>query len=127
MWASMWVKHHSISISMNPVHTGRMIIHLKVLNALKRLSHYQVERLVAEATGRYEFELAEGAFEKHTPVCIIKPSAIRQYAKADNRLARTDKLDAALIAEHGAIMQSESTGQHEARSCSLVYHSYYSY
>ncbi len=28
---------------------------------LKRLSHYQVERLVMEATGRYEFEFAQGA------------------------------------------------------------------
>ena len=26
---------------------------------LKRLAHYQVERLVMEATGRYEFELAQ--------------------------------------------------------------------
>ena len=31
---------------------------------LKRLSHYQVERLVMEATGRYEFNLAQAAYEK---------------------------------------------------------------
>jgi len=72
---------------------------------LKRLAHYKVERLVMEATGRYEFELAQAAYQKVFPVCIIKPSAIRQYAKADNRLAKTDKLDAQLIAEYGAIMQ----------------------
>lgn len=72
---------------------------------LKRLAHYRVLRLVMEATGRYEFELAQAAYSKGLPVCIIKPSAIRQYAKADNRLAKTDKLDAQLIAEYGAIMQ----------------------
>lgn len=76
---------------------------------LKRLSHYRIERLVMEATGRYEFELAQAAYSKQLPVCIIKPSAIRQYAKADNRLAKTDKLDAQLIAEYGAVMQPEPT------------------
>lgn len=76
---------------------------------LKRLAHYRVERLVMEATGRYEFELAQAAYRKLLPVCIIKPSAVRQYAKADNRLAKTDKLDAQLIAEYGAVMQPAVT------------------
>lgn len=76
---------------------------------LKRLAHYRVKRLVMEATGRYEFELAQAAYRKPLPVCIIKPSAIRQYAKADNRLAKTDKLDAQLIAEYGAVMQPAVT------------------
>ncbi len=35
---------------------------------LKRLSYYQVERLVMEATGRYEFELAQAAYNKGLPV-----------------------------------------------------------
>jgi len=69
---------------------------------LKRLSHYQVERLVMEATGRYEFLLAEAAHTKGLPVCIVKPHAVRQYAKAINQLAKTDKIDAAVIAEFGA-------------------------
>jgi transposase len=34
---------------------------------LKRLPHYQVERLVMEATGRYEFNLAEAAYGKGLP------------------------------------------------------------
>lgn len=80
-----------------------------IARIFKRLAHYQVERLVMEATGRYEFELAQAAHEKKLPVCIIKPSAVRQYAKADNRLAKTDKLDAQLIAEYGAVMQPAAT------------------
>lgn len=72
---------------------------------LKRLSHYKVERLVMEATGRYEFELAQAAYEKHLPVCIVKPLLVRRYAGAINQLAKTDKIDAALIAEFAAIVQ----------------------
>lgn len=76
---------------------------------LKRLSHYNIERLVMEATGRYEFNLAQAAHAKNIPVCIVKPSSVRQYAKAINLLAKTDKLDAELIAEYGAIVQPAIT------------------
>ena len=66
---------------------------------LKRLAHYEVERLVMEATGRYEFNLAQAAYEKNIPVCIVKPLSVRRYAGAIEQLAKTDKIDAVLIAE----------------------------
>lgn len=76
---------------------------------LKRLSHYTVKRLVIEATGRYEFQLAQAALEKQMNVCIVKPSSVRQYAKVINLAAKTDKLDAELIAEFAAIMKPAVT------------------
>lgn len=76
---------------------------------LKRLSHYQVERLVMEATGRYEFLLAEAAHARQLPVCIVKPLAIRRYAGAINQTAKTDKIDAQVIAEFAAIVQPKIT------------------
>jgi len=78
---------------------------------LKRLSYYQVERIVMEATGRYEFDLAQAAHEKQLPVCIVKPLAVRRYAGAINLTAKTDKLDAELIAEFAAIVQPAITPQ----------------
>jgi transposase len=78
---------------------------------LKRLSHYQVERLVMEATGRYEFNLAEAAYSKGLPVCIVKPLSVRRYAGAINQLAKTDRIDAQVIAEFAAIVQPEPTPQ----------------
>ena len=76
---------------------------------LKRISYYKVERLVMEATGRYEYLLAEAAHNKFIPVCIAKPSSVRNYAKAINLTAKTDKLDAQLIAEYAAIVQPAIT------------------
>ena len=72
---------------------------------LKRLSYYQIERIVMEATGRYDFMLAQAAHSKNLPVCIAKPSSVRNYAKAINLTAKTDKLDSELIAEYAAIVQ----------------------
>lgn len=78
---------------------------------LKRLSYYQVDRLVMEATGRYEFLLAEAAHCKNLPVCIVKPLTIRRFAGAINQTAKTDKIDAAVIAEFAALVQPQVTPQ----------------
>ena len=84
---------------------------------LKRLAYYQVDRLVMEATGRYEFELAQMAYTKGLPVCIVKPLLIRRYAGANDQLAKTDKIDAQVIAEFGAVLQPRTTPQ---RSRNLI-------
>jgi len=76
---------------------------------LGRLSRYQVERLVLEATGRYQYLLAEKAMEKGLPVCVVKPLAVRRYAGAVDKLAKTDKIDAQLIAEFGVVVQPPIT------------------
>ncbi len=78
---------------------------------LKRLAHYQVERLAMEATGRYEWALAEAAFEKALPVCILKPLSVRRYAGAIEQLAKTDKIDAAVIAQYAATVKPKQTAK----------------
>lgn len=84
---------------------------------LARLAHYQVQRLVMEATGRYQLLLPEQAFEKAIPVCIVKPLAVRRYAQAIGKTAKTDKIDAQVIAEYGARIQPPIT---RSRSKNLI-------
>jgi transposase len=76
---------------------------------LRRLSYYRIERLVMEATGRYEFNLAEAAYSKGLPVCIVKPLRIRRFAGAMDQLAKTDKIDTAVIAEFAVKVEPEPT------------------
>ena len=76
---------------------------------LKRLAYYQIERLVMEAPGRYEFKLSQAAYLKNIPVCIVKPLRVRRFAGAIEQLAKTDKLDAELIAEFAAKVKPEVT------------------
>jgi transposase len=80
-----------------------------IRNLLNRLARYQVERLVMEATGRYQFLLAEQAYLKELPVCIMKPLSIRRYAGAIEQLAKTDKIDAAVIAQFAAVIKPKPT------------------
>ncbi|WP_353304637.1 IS110 family transposase, partial [Sessilibacter corallicola] len=78
---------------------------------LKRISYYQVSRVVMESTGRYEFDLAQACYQKQLPVVIAKPTSVRQYAKAIDQLAKTDQIDAKLIAQYAAVIQPKPTLQ----------------
>jgi len=88
---------------------------------LKRLAHYQVERLAMEATGRYEWALAEAAFEKALPVCILKPLSVRRYAGAIEQLAKTDKIDSAVIAQYAATVKPRPTPQRSKNLIAIKY------
>ncbi len=106
------------------VHIHEKDLHFQVENnpagiavLLKRLSYYQVERLVMEATGRYQLMLAEAAFLKDLPVCIVKPLSVRRYAGAIEQIAKTDRLDAAVISEFAAVVRPRVTA---ARSKNLI-------
>ncbi len=74
---------------------------------LKSFSRYKITRIVIEATGGYERNLVEACAEKELPLIIIQPMQVRQFAKAQGKLAKTDKLDARLIAQFGAVMKPE--------------------
>lgn len=47
-----------------------------IAKLLKRLTYYHVVRIVMEATGRYEFDLAEACYLKKLPVVIARPISI---------------------------------------------------
>lgn len=88
--------------------------HLVVENAAKsirslvrRLVKESVNRIVLEATGRYERAFVLAALEAGLPVIVVNPLMVRRYAGAIGRLAKTDKLDAGLIAEFAAVIQPE--------------------
>ena len=102
--ASLDIVIHEKSLHWQEFNTNEGITRL-----LKRLSHYRVERLVMEATGRYEFALAEAAYRKGLPVCIAKPLSVRRYAGAVEQLAKTDRIDAAIIAEYAAVVKPRVT------------------
>ncbi|UHQ56259.1 IS110 family transposase [Microbulbifer sp. YPW16] len=74
---------------------------------IKAIRRFNVERVVMEATGRYERLLYELLVEAGLPVVIVNPRNVRRYAGAAGQLAKTDKVDAKLIAAFGAVMQPE--------------------
>ncbi len=74
---------------------------------MKRLSRFGITRLLVEATGGYERALVEAAITQSIPVIIVQPIQVRQFAKAQGVFAKTDKIDARLIAEYGVMLQPQ--------------------
>lgn len=60
-----------------------------------------VERIVIEATGGYETAVASALAVAKLPVVIVNPKQVRDFAKATGSLAKTDRLDAKLLALFG--------------------------
>ncbi|HZQ78858.1 MAG TPA: IS110 family transposase [Acidimicrobiia bacterium] len=63
-----------------------------------RLVALQPALIVLEATGGYEMPLAAALQVAGLPVAVINPRQARDFAKATGRLAKTDKIDAAVLA-----------------------------
>lgn len=72
---------------------------VKGLAALtSQLSALPVALVVLEATGGFEASVAAALAAIGLPLCIVNPRQIRDFAKAMGRLAKTDPLDAEVIA-----------------------------
>ena len=78
-----------------------------IRNLLTTLKRYKLSRIVVEATGGYERALVEACTAKDLPIIVVQHAQVRQFAKAQGLLAKTDKLDARLIAQFGAVLQPE--------------------
>lgn len=60
--------------------------------------------IVLEASGGYEAAAACALQAAGLPVAVVNPRQAREFARAMGRLAKTDRLDAQLLAEFGAAL-----------------------
>ena len=78
-----------------------------LVSDIKKLKMAQL-LITLEATGGYEKTTARTLVEKGFHVAVINPRIIRAFAKACGKLAKTDKIDAKIIADYAEKMQPES-------------------
>lgn len=64
-----------------------------------QLQQTQPTLIVLEATGGLELQAATALAAKGLPVAVVNPRQVRDFAKATGRLAKTDKIDAAVLAD----------------------------
>ena len=63
------------------------------------------ELIVVEATGGYQRAVVEALFWAGLTVAVVNPARVRQFARACGLLAKTDKLDAQVLAVFGQRVQ----------------------
>lgn len=74
---------------------------------VQRLLPIPVARVILEATGGLEQPVAQALQERGIGIAIINPRQGRDFAKASGKLAKTDRIDAAVLAHFGEAMQPE--------------------
>jgi len=71
------------------------------------LKNYAIERIVVEASGRYEHALVQACDQADLPIIVVNPISVRRYAQAIGVLAKTDRIDAQVIAQYAATLKPE--------------------
>jgi transposase len=69
-----------------------------VSRLVKRLKPLGCARVVVEATGGYETVVVAGLWAAGVPVVVVNPRWVRAFAKSIGWLAKTDRIDARLLA-----------------------------
>lgn len=63
--------------------------------------------IVMEATGGYESQLAYALNKAGIPCAVVNPRETRDFAKATKKLAKTDTIDARVLAHFAAVIKPE--------------------
>ena len=69
-----------------------------IKEAISKIKKYKPSRIAIEATGRLEHEFVYACSKAKLNICVVNPIKIRRFAGVIGLNAKTDKLDAQLIA-----------------------------
>ena len=78
-----------------------------ITQLISRLNELPVELVVLEATGKLEIAVVAALAEAEIPVAVINPRQVRDFAKATGRLAKTDSVDAKVLAHFAEAVRPE--------------------
>lgn len=76
-----------------------------IAELVKEMLKLNPELIVVEATGGYQRAVVDALFHAGLSVAVVNPARVRQFARACGLLAKTDKLDAFVLAEFGQRVQ----------------------
>jgi len=78
-----------------------------------------VSRVVFEPTGSYHGALERALAKAGLPMVKVNPRQARRFAEATGKLAKTDRLDAALLARMGALLELKARPVHDEAMAEL--------
>ena len=81
-----------------------------IKKCVRYLVKLQPQLIVLENTGGYEKNLAIALDDNDLIVAVINPRQPRDFARATGRLAKTDRIDAMILATYAATLQPKPRG-----------------
>lgn len=99
-WVGVDVSKATLDVAVRPADAQRSFPNDEMgiralITELRALAPTQV---VLEATGGYEVPVVSACAAAGLPVIVVNPRAVRAFARATGQLAKTDQLDAAILA-----------------------------
>lgn len=88
----------------------------RLLNLLKSAPP---ECVLLEATGGYEHNLVERLLTEGLPVVVVNARQVRQFARATGQLAKTDAIDAEILAHYAEALKPEQRVMPDAQTRKL--------
>ena len=74
-----------------------------------KIAGLTVDGIVMEATGGYEQPLLKALVSRGLPAAVVNPARVRAFATGTGQLAKTDRLDAEILAGYGAFKKPPPT------------------
>lgn len=104
------VSKHELDVHISPdnIHATFKNSPKGFLSLKRKLTKYPGAKIVFEASGGYEKQLTYSLNEAGFELAVVNPRQIRDFAKALGKLAKTDKIDAYVIALFAEKMQPEA-------------------
>lgn len=90
-----------------------------VAEIMARVAEMEPQLIAIEASGGYEQLLVQSLLMECLPVAVVNPTRVRALSKATGKLAKTDVIDAGLIAEYAFKIQPAVLGPKEAQEIRL--------
>ena len=97
----------TLRVGNEQAHLGELVV---------RLTSLRPELIVLEATGGLELPVVAALLEASLPVVVVNPRQVRDFARATGRLAKTDAIDAGVLARFAEAVQPEVRSLPDAAS-----------
>jgi len=96
-----------LDVALRPTGGAFMVPHDEtgITTVVHRLSSLAPAGIVLEATGGLEVVLTGALATAGLPVTVVNPRQVRDFARATGRLAKTDALDAQILAQFAEVMR----------------------
>ena len=109
-WVGIDVAKATLDVHVRPGDTGWTVANddAGIRTLVEQLRGVAPTQVVLEATGGYELAVVSALAAAALPIVIVNPRQVRDFAKATGRLAKTDRLDAAVLARFAEQVRPEA-------------------
>lgn len=93
-----------IDISFGGKHSRLKNETLEIEKFVDKCRKHEVEKIVLEPSGGYERKLLQALQENNLPVSVVNTFYVRNFARCEKDLAKTDKIDCKVLEKYGEKM-----------------------